>query len=133
MNTLKHGFAARVLGAPDNSQHIEELILGIVRTTPPDVARELAAGEAGLRQIRQYQNRLLSVIEAKANPSSDAGPTQAGSPSGETKIVRANAADEDPVSADDISCALDRLVKSQRYERHALAKVRRALMRKVES
>ena len=133
MNALKHGFAARVLGAPDNSQHIEELILGIVRTTPPDVARELAVGEAGLRQIRQYPNWLVSIIEAKANPSADAGPTPARSKdtrSREIKMVRVNAADVDPVSADDISYALDKPVKSQRYERRAQARIRRALMRR---
>jgi hypothetical protein len=136
MNALKHGFTATVLGAPDNSQDIEELIRGIARTTPPDVAHELAAGEAGLREIRQYQNGLLAIIEARTNPLSDAGPILTGAketPSPETKTARANASDEDAVGTDDISCVLDRLLKSQRYERRASARVRRALMRKVES
>jgi hypothetical protein len=135
MNALKHGFSAKVLGVHDNSQRIEELILGISRTTPPDVARELATGEADLRQIRQYQNRLSLIIEATANPSSDIGLIPAGSqeaPSPENKTRRANAADEDSVDADNISPTLDKLVKSQRYERHALARVRRALRRTVE-
>jgi hypothetical protein len=79
---------------------------------------------------------LFSIIEAKTNPSGDAGPVLAGSeetPFLETKIVQANAADEDPMGANDISCALDMLVKSQRYERRALARVRLALRSRVES
>jgi hypothetical protein len=135
-NALKHGFSAKVLGDPGDVQHIEEVIRGIARSAPLDVARELAASEASLRQIRQYQNRLLSMMEAKTNLSSDAGPALAGNektPSLETKIVQANAAGEDLKGADDISCTLDNLLKSQRYERHALARVRRALRRTVES
>jgi hypothetical protein len=69
-NALKHGLSAKVLVDPASIQQIEDLAQGNAQDTPRDVARELAAGESALRQIRLYQHRLLSMIDAKITPLS---------------------------------------------------------------
>jgi hypothetical protein len=95
--------------------------------TPPDLARELATGEYELRQVRLYQGRLLSVVEAQT--AGALRELEGFSPRCELPGTAADAASMEETG---VSNALDKLLKSQRYEREAQVKLRRALLQKVE-
>jgi hypothetical protein len=117
-NALTHGLSAKVLIAYDKNQRIDDFARHVAHDTAPDIACELSTGEYELRQVRLYQCSLLCAVDAEiaGGGALESGSTDATASMDET----------------DVSDTLDKLLKSQRYERQAQAKLRRALRRKME-
>jgi hypothetical protein len=118
-NALAHGLASKVVIDAEKIELIETLARHLRRDTPPDIAREVAVAEIELRYVRHYRQQLFAATDAAAVSAVADGAAVIG-------IEEADSA------ADQLSVALDRILKSERYARRAQTKLKRALRRKIE-
>lgn len=104
-NALKHGFASKTVTDQAKIQEVEKLARVLEQQLPPNVAYAFAQAEIERQRVRNYQavleSSLVSAIEAGVLGNIES-----------TKII------------------IDKLVKSDRYERRAYAKQRRALRKR---
>jgi hypothetical protein len=119
-NALAHGLASKVVIDAEKIELIETLARHLRRDTPPDIAREVAVAEIELRYVRRYRQQLFAAMDAAAVSAVADGAAVIG-------IEEADSA------ADQLSVALDRILKSERYARRAQTKLKRALHRKIET
>lgn len=142
-NAFRHGLSANVFVDAEKSQQIANFARLVAHDTSPENARELATGDYELRQVRLYQARLMSILHKNAagslvgavtSISTDIGELGSAPPTAAAMVSRpVGTAPEaaNPASPEDsVSKALHDLLNTQRYERQAQAKLRRAMRRK---
>jgi hypothetical protein len=137
LNAVTHGFATTIVRDADKIQQIDVLAQHIARHVQPGLAREIAAAEIELQRIRYYQtelhNRLALDTEAIAEPALVDGIEAAGTAPSVVPDKRVVASGLVGSAADEVSTTLDKIIKSQRYERRAETKLNRAIHRKIEN
>jgi hypothetical protein len=112
-NAIKHGFASKTIVDQTKVQEIEKLARVLEQRLPPNVAYAFAQAEIERQCVRRYQVDL----EASLASAVDAG------------IFGIMESTEISKTSD----IIDKLVKSDRYERRAYARQRRALQKNKET